>query len=388
MVRHYYSILFYLRKSKRNPEMGIVYARLTFDKVPITLCSLNIHVLKKDFNTKKQTLSDGVLNNKLIRFKNDVVNLIESMPNPSAEKIRDIVLGRNTLNPTIINLLQSYMNENQDSKAHNTNRDWNAKITKLETYLKATKQENLEGRQFGIVAFNRFKSWLIKDQDNTENSANKYGVKFRKALKWAVMQGHLNENPLRDCDLKITYKPKLIHLEWEWVEKLYQYPFDSRLKKAVDMYVFSCCTGICYADLMNLTDRNLEDDKDLGIILTNRRQKTKKTFCTPLRSFAKDLYQVHGSINNIPRISGQKVNDYIKIALHKIEYEDAENITFHTARNTFINHCLNDLEIEPHIIATFTGHANTDEIYHYAKMKRNTAIKIFDKKQEEYNRKE
>lgn len=384
MIKHSYSILFFLRKSKRNPETGVIYARLTFNKTPITLCSLNIHVSKKDFNTKKQTIRDQVLNNKLLRFKNDVVALIESMPNPTALKIRDIVNGKNTDNPTIINLLRSYMKENQDSKAHNTNRDWNAKITKLETYLQETKQENLEGRQFNIVAFTRFKTWLIRSQNNTESSANKYGVKFRKALKWAVMNGHIAENPLRDCALPIHYEFDLTHLDWCIVEKLRAFKFESRLKKAVDMYVFSCCTGICYADMINLSDKHVEDDNEHGLVITNKRQKVKSVYSTPLWGFAKEIYEEYGGLDNVPKISNQKANDYIKIALHKIDYRDAENITFHTGRKTFINYCLNNLLIEPHIIATYTGHSSVDEIKAYAKVKKKTAIGVFGQKLNAY----
>lgn len=380
MAKHSYSILFFLRKSKRDPSTGVIYARLTFNKVPITLCSLNISVNIKDFDTKKQRVKDDFINKRLTKFKHDTDQLIDLTIEPTAHKIRDLVLNRTTLQITIIEILKSYMEDNDHDKAHNTNLEWNYKIEKLEKYLKHSKQEKMEGRQFGIVAFSRFKTWLTKYENNSENSANKYGVKFRKALQWATRQGHILDNPMRDCELPIHYEYDLTHLEWEIVEKLRAFPFESKLKKAVDMYIFSCCTGICYADMMNLTESHLENDRELGMIITNRRQKVKSIYITPLWSFAKEIYEEFGGLSKIPKITNQKVNDYIKVALHKIGYENAEEITFHTGRKTFISYCLNDLLIEPHIIAVYTGHSSVDEIKAYAKVKKKTAISIFNSK--------
>lgn len=377
IVRDSYHILYVLRKSKKDPNRGTIYARLTFNKQVITLCSLGIEVNYLDFNSKKQETQDDFINNKLALFRADIFRLIEITPNPTALKIRDIVMGRSTPNPTITSILKMYMGSNSEEYAPGTEKDWKVKINKLEIYLKATKQEYMEARQFGIVAFNRFKTWLINEQDNTENSANRYGMKFRKALRWAVQQGHIKENPLRDCDLKVSYDFNLTHLDWSIVERLRRYPFEGKLKKAVDMYVFSCATGICYADMLNLSDKNIENNSKFGLIITNKRQKVNSVYSTPLWGFAKEIYEEHGGLDNIPKISNQRANDYIKIALHKIGYSEAENITFHSGRKTFVNYCLNNKLIEPHIIATFTGHQNVDEIKAYGKVKRDTAISVF-----------
>lgn len=134
--------------------------------------------------------------------------------------------------------------------------------------------------------------------------------------------------------------------------KLKEHKFETRYKKAVNVYIFSCCTGICCADMMNLNATHLEDDADLGLVITNKRQKVSSIYSTPHTRFAKEIYDEFGSLEAIPKITNQKVNDYIKIALPKIAYPDADIITFHTGRETFINHCLNDLGMPPDDICT------------------------------------
>lgn len=377
IIKNSYSILFVMRKSKRDPEKGTIYARLTFNKNVITLCSMGMAVYYKDFNSKKQETNDQFLNDKLTTFKSDVYRLIDTVPSPTIHKIRDIVNGKATLNPTMLELLKLYFENNSERYQPLTVKDWKAKINRFEIYLTETRQTNLEARQFGIIAFQRFKTWLMKDGRNTETCANKYGLKFRKALRWATMQGHITSNPLIDCELPISTEFDLTHLSWEWVRKLRIFNFDGKLKKAVDMYVFSCCTGICYADMLNLKDEHLENDNELGLIITNRRQKVKSTYSTPLWGYALDIYEEFGSLENIPKISNSNVNDYIKLALLTIGYDKAEDITFHTGRKTFVNYCLNYKKLEPHIIASFTGHQRIDEIKAYAKIYKRTAIESF-----------
>jgi site-specific recombinase XerD len=277
-----------------------------------------------------------------------------------------------------------YLNTSHHEYAPGTLQDWKCKIKNLETYLTEIKKLDFEAAAFDSPSFHQFKSWLLTKKVVGKNHANKHGLKFRKALSWAVQLGHIKENPLRDCELIINQEPNLEHLTWDWVKKLRNYTFDGPLKKTVDLYIFSCCTGICYADMMNLKSLNMEDDSELGVVITNKRQKNKSQYSTPLYAFAKEIFEEFGSLEAIPKITNQKFNEYIKIALCRIGYDRAEFITTHTGRKTFINHCLNDLEIDPYIVIRFTGHSSVEALKAYAKVKKKTSIKIFNQKLKEF----
>lgn len=388
MERNAYTILYYFRKSQRDPDKGTIYARLTLNNTKIELCCTGIFVSQTDFDTKKQRVKNQDQNARLIQLTNDIIYFIEHIPEPTALKIRELVNGKSSLNPPILKLLEMYMTEATSDYEHGTRQDWNCKIANLEAWLNETKNTRLEARRFNIQAFSQFKSWLIKTKAVGNNHANKHGLKFRKALRWAVQQGHINENPLRDAELIINQETNLTHLTWDWVKKLREHPYEGKLKKAVDMYVFSCCTGICFADMENMKALHLENDKELGLVITNRRQKVKSIYSTPVRRFAKEIYEEFGGIELIPMISNQKVNDYIKVALLKINYPDAEIITFHTGRKTFVNHCLNDLNIPPHIVCQYTGHSSVEALKAYAKINKHTAINIFNEKLKEFEERE
>lgn len=388
MARHSYTILYYFRKSQRDPEKGTIYARLTLNGVKIELCNTGVFVSQTDFDTKRQRVKNQDQNAKLIELTSDIIHFIEHTPDPTAPKIRDLINGKASLNPPILKLLEMYMAEATDDYERGTTQNWKCKIANLEAWLTETKNQKLEARRFNIQAFSQFKSWLIKTKSCGNNHANKHGMIFRHALKWAVQQGHIAENPLRDVDLPVHQETDLTHLTWEWVVKLRNHTFETRYKKAVDMYIFSCCTGICYADMINLNATHLEDNPELGLVITNKRQKVKSIYSTPLQRFAREIYDEFGSLEAIPKISNQKANDYIKIALHKIDYPDADMITFHTGRKTFINHCLNDLGVPTDDICGYTGHSNVQQIHAYAKIKKTRSIRIFNEKLKEFEEKE
>lgn len=377
MIRNKYSILFYMKKSKRDSTVGSIYVRLTLNGKVIDLCNSGVKCAVNDFDTKKQKTNNQDLNARLTELTCDIIYFIENTPNPTCLRIRELIKGNSEMNPQLLKVLNDYMDNFKSINAHNTNRDWNAKIAKLELYLRENGNENMEARRFNLQEFSRFKTWLMRKHDNTENSANKYGMKFRKALGWAFNQGMIGTNPLLEVKMKISYEPNLTHLEWNWVDKLRIAKFEGKCKKAVDMYIFACCTGVCYADLMNLKTEHLEHHSEFGLIITNKRQKVKSVYSTPLWGYAKEIFEEFGGLENIPKLTNQKVNDYIKIALYRIGYEKAEEITFHTGRKTFVNYCLNDKLLEPHIVATYTGHQKIEEIKAYGKVKKETAIKNF-----------
>ncbi|MET3129576.1 hypothetical protein ABID42_004702 [Arcicella rosea] len=178
---------------------------------------MNIKIRIKDFDTKRQLSNDTTVNNKLTNFKADVNRLIEqlSAESTTANSIKDIITGKTKVHYSLLEILDMFMKGHEKIFKHNTYRDWRAKRGKIEKYLtKELKDKNIEARLFNIIAFSKFKNWLIANENNTVNSANKYGTKIRKALSWAVMNGYITSSPLAECKIPVHYQEKLTHLEW------------------------------------------------------------------------------------------------------------------------------------------------------------------------------
>ena len=87
MVIDKYSILFYIRKSKKDPSMGTLYTRLTLNGSMIELCCTGIKSTYADFDTKKQKLKDQEQNKILTQLTSDIIYFIENTPNPTPKSI-------------------------------------------------------------------------------------------------------------------------------------------------------------------------------------------------------------------------------------------------------------------------------------------------------------
>jgi integrase len=76
----------------------------------------------------------------------------------------------------------------------------------------------------------------------------------------------------------------------EELERLEQLSIDSeRLKTVRNLFIFSCYTGISYADLMLLTEQSVVLGMDKTYWIITKRQKTGNAVKIPLLSKAFDL---------------------------------------------------------------------------------------------------
>lgn len=179
-----------------------------------------------------------------------------------------------------------------------------------------------------------------------------------------------------DRDPFVRWKPSLEKVEREFltledisVLEKYKLPID-RLERVRDLFVFSCYTGIAYADLICLTKDNIIRGIDGNYWIMAKRQKTKIPFKIPLLPRAQELidkYAQHPitahSGTLLPTITNQKANLYLK------EIADAcgitKNLTFHMARHTFATTVTLTNGVPIETVSKLLGHTKlaTTQIY-------------------------
>ena len=131
MTRNAYKILYYFRKSQRDPDKGTIYARLTLNGSKIELCCTGIFLNREEFDTKRQRVKNQDHNARLVQITADIIYFIEHTPEPTVHKIRELVNGKSDLNPSILKLLEMYMSEATGDYAKGTLQDWKCKIANL-----------------------------------------------------------------------------------------------------------------------------------------------------------------------------------------------------------------------------------------------------------------
>jgi len=148
-------------------------------------------------------------------------------------------------------------------------------------------------------------------------------------------------------------------------------PFE-RLNRVRDFFVFSCFTGLAYADVKKMKKSEIERN-EAGYWIKTKRQKTGgraniPLLAVPMQIIAKyvNLDMLHDDDPILPILSNQKMNAYIK------EIADlcgiSKILSYHVARHTFATTVTltNGVPIES--VSKMLGHKNIQSTQHYARI--------------------
>ncbi len=146
-----------------------------------------------------------------------------------------------------------------------------------------------------------------------------------------------------------------------------------RLNLVKDIFLFSCFTGLAYADVKKLKRNNigLGVDGERWIFINRTKTDTRSNIpLLPISTAIIEKYRNHPQAVNeervLPILSNQKMNSYLKeiadlCGIHK-------ELTFHIARHTFATTVTltNGVPIES--VSKMLGHKNLHTTQHYAKI--------------------
>jgi integrase len=153
----------------------------------------------------------------------------------------------------------------------------------------------------------------------------------------------------------------------EELEKLMNTPMNSNAQEFTrDMFVFSCFTGLAYADLRNLSVHQIFKDDDGTMWLNINRQKTGSSSFIPLLDIPVQLIEKYRGTAPGDRVFPMKGNSIMNRHLKKIARHCGidRRLTWHAARHTFATVC-RKLGENLAMISESMGHKNdtTTDIY-------------------------
>lgn len=168
-------------------------------------------------------------------------------------------------------------------------------------------------------------------------------------------------------NLKAQEKP-IIALTLAEVETLENAKLKTSWSKVRDLFLFSCYTGLRFEDLAQVSKQKVSDN-----VLTIRQQKTNALISIPLLTSAIAILQRYHY--ELPRISNQKANEYLKeifkhleldrdviVRKHEDSYEPlSKAVSFHVSRKTFVTLALSK-GIPSKIVQAISGHKD-DQIF-------------------------
>lgn len=226
---------------------------------------------------------------------------------------------------------------------------------KLETYGDLTPKN--------ILAFDR---WL---HNGERSDVTIYGY-HKRLKKWVGELARLDEIPRNPYKIVSVTRGKSKErqplLEPE-LKKMRDYPFDGKLERVRDLFIFSAYTGLAFCDVQNFDYQSMTVKEGDLVFIDGNRIKTDTKFFTPILAPAMEVLKKYDF--KLPKISNQKANDYLHLIQAQLGIK--KNLTFHVARHSFATLALaHDVPIEN--VARMLGHEDIRTTQIYAKVLRTT----------------
>ncbi|WZL89368.1 site-specific integrase [Salinimicrobium sp. 3283s] len=214
--------------------------------------------------------------------------------------------------------------------------------------------------------------YLKTERNCAHNSAIKYITNFKKIIRIAYANEWISRDPFNNWKgrLKIVDREFLTKDELQvMIEKEIN---NDRLNLVKDIFLFCCFTGLAYADVKKLSEKEVVVGIDGNKWIKINRTKTKTRSSIPILPTAEAIlekYSSHHDVNHkrlLPVLSNQKMNAYIK------EIGDLcginKNLTFHLARHTFATTVTLSNGVPIESVSKMLGHKNLQTTQHYAKI--------------------
>ncbi len=344
------SILFYAKRAKTTTD-GLVpiYIRVTVDGERIELSTKRYtHPDKwsiegscmKGYSGEAKSINSflDALKAKVYDYQQQLIREDELV---NAENMRNKILGIDKRSHMLIGIFQQH---NDEIKAL-IGKDYAAAThVRYETSLKHTedflkwkyKVSDLDIRKIDHEFITSYEFYLKSVCNCCQNTTSKYIKNFGKIIRICLANGWIQKNPF------INYKSKMVEVEraflsMEEIETMLNKTFVSdRLNQVKDIFLFSCFTGLAYADVKKLSRKNIAIgvDGERWIYINRTKTDTRSNIpILPIASFLLEKYEDHPQVVNqdklLPILSNQKMNSYLNAC------GITKELTFHIARHTF-----------------------------------------------------
>ena len=384
-----FGLLFYLKKPKNFREgQRPVYLRITVNGISSEICTKR----KCDYSDWNSTAGrmDGKtelaksLNSYLDVLQRKVYearkNLAENDYPVTAENIKTLLLGKE-ISVHKHMLMEVFKHHNDQMAAlvgieyaPGTLERYTTSFNHTRSFLEwKFKVSDMDITKLNYEFISEYEFWLKSVRKCDHNTTMKYLSNFRKIVKRCLLNGWLQKDPFMGFKMpkREVERTALTELELEKMANM-QISIE-RLRLVRDIFLFSCYSGLAYADVKKLRREDIIIGVDGEKWISSKRQKTDVTARIPLLPPALAILEqyhnhtacvIEGRI--LPVLSNQKMNSYLK------EIADScgitKTLTYHIARHTFATTVTLSNGVPIETVSKMLGHRNLKTTQHYAKI--------------------
>ncbi|QEM03062.1 site-specific integrase [Mucilaginibacter rubeus] len=389
-----FSLNFFIKKDKASKGNAPIYVRITVNGKFVDI-SLKRRVNMDTWVQDEQKVSGNTpeardVKEKMRQIKTEINNAYDELrfnkELVTAEAIKAKVEGIDEEQTTLLWLMNYHNTEIKKLLEDGTMKNYYTTERYVKEFLvKKKKRRDIYLSQLDYKFIVDFEIYLRqREPDKNQrpcfnNTVMKHIERLRKMITIAVNNDWLIKDPFLRYERKLINKDREA-LELEELEQIIAVKLDKDGQRIVrDIFVFSCYTGLSFADMCVLSNDHLVTDIEGEKWIEMIRQKTKnfsgKKFFVMLLPEAIELINIYrknpmaGYTKTIfPVFSNQVINRYLK-AIGK-EAKVDKKLTFHIARHTFATTITLENGVPIETVSSMLGHSKLSTTQIYSKVKK------------------
>lgn len=376
-----------LKKSKlRKDGKAPIYLRVTINSQRLELSTKwFIEPLKWDSirqEVKGRSEEAKTVNNYLSELKTKVQRefnlLTQEQEHIQIIELKNALEGKRKKSKTLIEVFEenNHLMQKEVGIKHckKTMQRYDTCLIRLKAFLKQDiAKETITLDELDNKFIQRFDNYLSTHYDLGHNGVMGYLKKFKKVIHQAMTFGYINHDPFRGY--KTAYREiNRVCLTQGEIDRIKNKSITiPRLAETRDVFLFACYTGISYADLKELTPKQIQIGMDGQKMIVLERKKTRVRAVIPLLAETREIIERYANhplciVNNtlVPVKSNQKLNAYLNeiadiCGIHK-------NITMHIGRHSFATTVTLSNDVPVETVQKMLGHKNIAMTMKYAKV--------------------
>lgn len=389
-----FSLNFFIKKDKASKGSAPIYVRITVNGKFVDM-SLKRRVKMDAWEQDEQKVTGNTpeardIKEKMRQVKTEINNAYDELrfnkELVTAEAIKAKVEGIDEEQTTLLWLMNYHNTEIKKLLEDGTMKNYYTTERYVKEFLiKKKKRQDIYLSQLDYKFVVDFEIYLRQREPDknqrpcANNTVMKHIERLRKMINIAVKNEWLVKDPFLRFERKIINKDREA-LELEELEQIKETKLDKNGQKIVrDIFVFSCYTGLSFADVCLLSNDHLVTDIEGERWIEMIRHKTAnfsgKKFFVMLLPEAIELinrYRKHpmSSYNQtlFPVFSNQATNRYLKAIGKEAKVE--KKLTFHIARHTFATTITLENGVPMETVSGMLGHASLRTTQIYSKIKK------------------
>ena len=383
-MRSTFKVLFFLKRDKQKANGMIpLFCRITVDGQEVRFsmkCDVNpkfwdVKAGKASGRTTEATKINSLMENTKAAIYKIYRELQERDNYVTAERVRNVFLGAETKQQTLLELFDKHNSERKllmdvsicpwNYGSYCRTRD------RLANFIRQWYNvSDIPIREVDHKFICDFEAYLTVNYQPAHNTLTKYLKNLRHIIGIAIEKNYISKNPF--TNFRMQYQnPDREFLTQEEIEELIAFQFDNeRLEQARDVFIFCCFTGLSYSDVFYLTKENIQLSFGNKLWIKGRRQKTGTEYNIPLLNIPKmilEKYEKRQQDNQLLPVGHlQTYNSLLKKVAEVCKID--KQISSHLARHTFATTIALTKGVPIETVSKMLGHTSIKTTQIYAKV--------------------